>query len=67
LEEHIIEDFLGCLFNDAVSLRLYSNDDVMINECGAVGGMRIGRGNRSKRAPHYIRLKKMRLHFNAIN
>jgi hypothetical protein len=26
--------------------RLYSVDDTMINECGAVGGMRTGRGNR---------------------
>jgi hypothetical protein len=26
-------------------LRLYKLDDRMITECGAVGGMRIGRGN----------------------
>jgi hypothetical protein len=26
-------------------LRLYSVDSRMIDECGAVGGMRIGRGN----------------------
>jgi hypothetical protein len=29
--------------------RLYSIDDNMINECGAAGGMRIGRGSRSTR------------------
>jgi hypothetical protein len=28
-------------------LRLYSFDDRMSNECGAVGGIRIGRGNRN--------------------
>jgi hypothetical protein len=33
------------LFNDAVCNGLYSVDDGMINECGAVGGMRIGRGS----------------------
>jgi hypothetical protein len=27
-------------------------DDKLINECGAVGGMKIGRGNRSTRAKH---------------
>jgi hypothetical protein len=25
--------------------RLHSGDDRMINECGAIGGMTIGRGN----------------------
>jgi hypothetical protein len=29
--------------------KLYSVDDKIINECGAVDGMRIGRGNRSSR------------------
>jgi hypothetical protein len=27
--------------------RLYSADDRMINECGAVGGMGVGKGNRN--------------------
>jgi hypothetical protein len=38
--------FLSWLFKDVVSrLRAYSVDGAMNNECGAVGGMRIGRGN----------------------
>jgi hypothetical protein len=42
----LIQSF--CLFNDALSVwRQYSADDRTINECGAVGGMRIGREKRS--------------------
>jgi hypothetical protein len=36
--------FVVLLFNDAVS-RLYGISDRMINGYGAVGGMRIGKGN----------------------
>jgi hypothetical protein len=37
------------LFNDTVSIRLHSFGGRIINNYGAVGGMRIGRGNRSTR------------------
>jgi hypothetical protein len=47
--------FLRCTFSDLLYLtalsvsRLYSVDGMMINEYGAIGGMRIGRGIRSTR------------------
>jgi hypothetical protein len=37
--------FFSMLFNDDDRVELYSLDDRMINECGADGGMRTGRGN----------------------
>jgi hypothetical protein len=40
-------------------LRLYSIDDRMINKCGAVGGMGVGRGNQSTwRIPTPIPLRQ---------
>jgi hypothetical protein len=41
---------VSCLFNDAVSIKtihVYSVSDRMINECGAVDGMRTDRGDRN--------------------
>jgi hypothetical protein len=37
--------FLNWLFKNSVSIE----NDRMFSECGAIGGMRIGRGNRSTR------------------
>jgi hypothetical protein len=39
--------FSNLLFNDAVSVGLYSVGDMMINEYGAVSVLTIDRGNRS--------------------
>jgi hypothetical protein len=36
---------LSWLFNDAVSVKNIVSDERIINELGAVGGMRIDRGN----------------------
>jgi hypothetical protein len=33
------------LIDDIVSVDSIAAEDVMINECGAIGGMRIGRGD----------------------
>jgi hypothetical protein len=48
-EKNICNTFEVCYLTTLVGLRLHSVDNRMINECGAVGGMRIGRGNRSTR------------------
>jgi hypothetical protein len=37
--------FLNWLFNHAVIMKTIASDDRMINECGAVGAMRIHTGN----------------------
>jgi hypothetical protein len=39
--------YLSRLFNDPFSIETIFVGDIMINECGAVGGMRIGSGDRS--------------------
>jgi hypothetical protein len=41
--------FKVCYLTTLSVAKLYSVDDRIINECGAVGGMRIGRGNGSTR------------------
>jgi hypothetical protein len=49
--------FLSFFLNDATLAILHSVRDRIINECGEVGGMRIGRGNLSTReTPHTVRL-----------
>jgi hypothetical protein len=40
---------LSCYFTMLSVSKLYSVDDVVIDEYGAAGGVKIGRGNRSSR------------------
>jgi hypothetical protein len=37
--------FTSCLLNGVPSIETVGLDDKMVDECGAVGGMRIGKGN----------------------
>jgi hypothetical protein len=49
---------IGCLMTLSVP-RLYSVDYYMIYECGAAGGLRIGRGNQSTRTkPSVVQLTR---------